>query len=100
GSATLHVTIWSHIVAAWTTTRSSRHWPTPPGGTCSTGCTSATGPRPRSSSPVCRGRRPHALGALVGVGDVPLRRDEAPARAGGRGPRRRPPLGPGEAALP
>src|SRR6185312_10207232 len=58
-------------------------------------------PHPEAPArPATRARRAHALGARVGARDVPLRRDEAPARAGGRGPRRRPPLGPGAAALP
>src|SRR5215204_1768982 len=50
--------------------------------------------------PALRARRPHAHRARVGAGDDPLRRHEAPARPRRRRARRRPPVGPGEAALP
>src|SRR4051812_39789533 len=74
-------------MATWqrTTTRSSRRSPIRRGATCSTGS---------------RARRPHAHGARVRAGDDPLRRDEAPQGARGRGSRRHPPRGTGEAAFP
>src|SRR3954463_10548917 len=50
--------------------------------------------------PAVRARRPHVDRAGVRAGDDPLRRDEAPAGARGGEPRGRPPVGPGEAALP
>src|SRR5258708_30242626 len=54
---------------------------------------------PPPARPALRAGRPRAHRARVGAGDDALRCDEASARAGGRGPRRGAPAGPGEAAL-
>src|SRR3954451_13642455 len=55
---------------------------------------------PLPARPPVHARRAHADRARVRARDDPLRCDEAPAGARGGQPRRRAPVGPGEAALP